>query len=57
MHALLFRLFRSADRSALLKWKEILDAGSWTDEEAEFVRRHRRWRRLWIFNRKGGGRP
>ena len=57
MHALLFRLFRSADRSALLKWKEILDAGSWTDEEAEFVRRHRRWRRWWIFNRKGGGRP
>ena len=57
LHGLLFRWFRSADRSALLKWKEILDAGSWTDEEAEFVRRHRRWRRLWIFNRKGGGRP
>ena len=56
LHGLLFRRFRSTDRSALLKWKEILDAGAWTSEEAEFVERHRRWRRWWIFNRKGGGR-
>jgi len=57
LHGFLFRRFRSTDRSALLKWKEILEAGTWTDEEAEFVKRHRRWRRWWIFNRKGGGRP
>lgn len=54
-HRVLFRWFRSADHSALLKWKEILDAGPWTAEEAAFVERHRRLRRWWIFNRKGGG--
>lgn len=57
LHRLLFHWLRMPDRSALLKWKQILDAGAWTDEEAGFVERHRRWRRWWIFNRKGGGRP
>ena len=56
-HRLLFRRFRSTDDSALLKWKQILEAGPWTEREEAFVRRHRRWRRWWIFNRKGGGRP
>jgi len=54
LHRLLFRRMRSPDRSALMKWKEILEAGALTDEETRFVERHRRWRRLWIFNRKGG---
>ncbi len=57
LHGLLFQRFRSTDRSALLKWKEILDAGAWTDEEKKFVEHYRRLRRWWIFNRKGGGRP
>lgn len=56
LHGLLFRWLRSPDRAALLKWKKVLDAGAWTDEEAELVERHRRWRQWWIFNRKGGGR-
>ena len=57
LHGLLFRLLRLTDQSALLKWKWMLGAGELTTEESEFVERHRRLRRLWIFNRKGGGRP
>jgi hypothetical protein len=56
-HRLLFRRFRSTDDSAILKWKQILEAGPLTEQENAFVQRHRRWRRWWIFNRKGGGRP
>ena len=41
------------DRAALLKWKTILQAGELTEEEQDFLRRYRRWRALWIFNRKG----
>ena len=56
LHRMLFRRFCATDRSALLKWKDILEAGPWTEEERLFVERHRRLRRWWIFNRKGGGR-
>ena len=41
-----------ADRAAMLKWKQILDPGSFTDEERAFLRRYRFWRSLWIFNPK-----
>jgi hypothetical protein len=51
-HRLLFGLLTGPDRSALLKWKEKLDAGSFTEEERAFLRRHRMLRDLWIFNRR-----
>ena len=44
--------FAIADRAALLKWKEVLGAGEYTEKEREFLRRYRFWRALWIFNRK-----
>lgn len=44
--------FELADRAALLKWKEILGAGDYTEQELAFLRRYRFWRSLWIFNRK-----
>jgi hypothetical protein len=44
--------FAMADRAALLKWKIILNAGAFTEEERAFERRHRFWRGFWIFNRK-----
>lgn len=47
------RWLAMTDRAALLKWKTILRAGELTAEEQEFLRRYRRWRALWIFNRKG----
>ena len=53
-HRLLFRLVQAADRSALLKWKRILDVGDYTDEERAFLRRHARWRALWPFDPKRG---
>jgi len=51
-HRLCFRLLQTADRAALMKWKRILGAGSYTAEEEAFLRRYRFWRSLWIFNRK-----
>jgi predicted Ser/Thr protein kinase len=48
----LFRLFRSVDRSALLKWKRLLTPEDLTEAEQRKLRRQRRWRRLWVFNRK-----
>ena len=54
------RWFELTDRAALLKWKRLLDAGPYTDDEEAFLRRYRFWRALWIFNpkrpRSGGGR-
>jgi len=49
---LFFRWFRRADRAALLKWKRVLGAGEYTEEERSFLRRYGFWRSLWIFNRK-----
>jgi len=51
----LFRLWKKVDDSALLKWTEMLDPESLSAEDREFLRRFRRWRRLWPFNRKGLG--
>ena len=45
--------FEMTDRAALLKWKKILEAGEFTDEERAFLGRYRFWRSLWIFNPKG----
>ena len=50
----LFRLFAAADEAALLKWKALLAPGTFTPEEAAFLERFARWRRLWPFNRKAG---
>jgi hypothetical protein len=47
-----FPLLARADRAALLKWKRLLAAGEYTVEETAFLRRQRRWRALWPFNRK-----
>lgn len=55
-HRLLFRAFSSPDRSALLKWKEILAPESITDAEREALRRFARRRALWPVNRKNPGR-
>ena len=52
MARLFSRLFEITDRAALLKWKEILGAGEFTDTEQAFLRRYAFWRALWIFNRK-----
>ncbi|MCP3979572.1 MAG: hypothetical protein GY716_09620 [bacterium] len=53
-HRLLSPWMQLIDRSALLKWKNLLAAGPYTDEEQAFVDRYRFWRSLWIFNPKRG---
>jgi len=55
-HRLLIPWLERVDRSALLKWKVILEAGPLTDRERAFLERHRFWRSLWIFNPRGRGR-
>ncbi|MDH3628877.1 MAG: hypothetical protein OES25_14620 [Acidobacteriota bacterium] len=52
LHRLLFRRLANFDRSALLKWKEVLRAGPYTDEEESFLKRFRIFRGLWFINRK-----
>ena len=54
-HRLLFRWMTQVDRSALLKWKGLLQAGPYTPDEQSFLRRYRFFRSLWIFNRKRRG--
>lgn len=49
-HRLLFPRLASVDESAYLKWKRLLGAGDYTEQEWDFVRRHKFWRSLWIFN-------
>jgi hypothetical protein len=51
-YRLLFRRFAVADAAAVLKWKRLLDAGPYTEEEQLFLARFRFWRGLWPFNRK-----
>ena len=46
------RWFELTDTAALLKWKRLLDAGPYTEDEEDFLRRYRFWRALWIFNPK-----
>jgi hypothetical protein len=55
-HRLFFGWFRLADEAALLKFKRLLGAGEYTDEERAFLRRFRVYRSLWIFNRKPSSR-
>ncbi len=52
---LLFPIWKRVDDSAFLKWVDMLDPASLTGEDREFLRRFRRWRFLWPFNRKGVG--
>jgi len=51
-HRILFRRLNWVDESAYLKWKGILQAGSYTEEEQAFLRRCEFWRAFWVFNRK-----
>ncbi len=51
-HRTIFRLLRKIDESAYLKWKWLLEAGPYTDEEEASVSRHERLQSLWPFNRK-----
>ena len=51
-HRFLFPWLTWVDESAYLKWKGILEAGPYTDEEQAFLRRCEFWRAFWIFNRK-----
>jgi len=51
-HRLWFPWLRSVDESAFLKWKRLLEAGPYTDEERRRLDRHRFFRTLWIFNRR-----
>lgn len=50
---LLLPLARRVDEGGLLKWKEQFAPDLLTAHERAFLRRFRRWRRLWPFNRKG----
>jgi hypothetical protein len=50
---LLFPWARRVDEGGFLKWKEQFAPESLTGPERDFLRRFRRWRRLWPFNRKG----
>jgi len=52
VHSLMFRHFATFDRSALLKWKEVLRAGPYSEDEKRSLNRFRRWRRLWFINQK-----
>jgi predicted Ser/Thr protein kinase len=56
-YRLFFPLLARTDEAAYLKWKAMLSPGSLSEQERRFLARHRRWRRLWPFNRKGAGRP
>ena len=51
-HRLFSRWFELTDEAALLKWKRMLSAGPYTEEEEDFLRRYRFWRSLWLLNRK-----
>jgi hypothetical protein len=51
-HRLFFGWLKLADEAALLKFKRLLGAGEYTEEEQAFLRRFNFYRSLWIFNRK-----
>jgi hypothetical protein len=51
-HRMIFGWLRRIDESAYLKWKRLLEAGPYTDEEEAFVSRHEILKALWPFNRK-----
>jgi len=49
---LFFRRLALADEAAFLKWKGMIDPGSYTAADEDFLRRFARWRALWPFNPK-----
>lgn len=49
----LFPLLRNVDESALLKVKQRTFPDLLTEEDREALRRHRFWRRFWIFSPRG----
>ena len=53
IHRLFSPLLNALDESAYLKWKWILEVCAFTEDEQRAVDRHRFWRSLWLFNRKG----
>lgn len=54
-HRILFARMRMTDEAAFLKWKSLLTHGRLSPEEEAFLRRFRRLRALWPFNRKARG--
>jgi len=50
---LFFELARRVDLGGFLKWKEQFAPDLLSEGDRTFLRRFRRWRRLWPFNRKG----
>jgi len=58
LHRALFGLLRQIDHAALLKWKRIVEAGPFTEDEQRLERRFRALRPLWLHRRRawrGGG--
>jgi hypothetical protein len=56
LHRLFFGWFTLADRAALLKFKRLLGAGEYTEQERAFLRRFQFLRSFWFFNRKPSSR-
>jgi hypothetical protein len=52
LHRLFFRWIALIDRSACLKWKQILEAGPMTGDEQAFANRFRLLRRFWFHRRQ-----
>ena len=52
LHSMLFERLTTFDRSALIKWKEVLRAGPYNEDEKRSLGRFRRWRGLWFVNHK-----
>jgi hypothetical protein len=51
-HRLLFGWLEKMDEAACLKWKTIVEAGPFTDDEQKFVDRFRMLRPLWFHRRQ-----
>jgi tRNA A-37 threonylcarbamoyl transferase component Bud32 len=51
-HRLFFRLAKSTDEAAFLKWKGMIAPGTYTPSDEAVLRRFERWRRFWPFNPK-----
>jgi predicted Ser/Thr protein kinase len=51
-HRLFFGWLKMADEAAYLKWKSIVEAGPFTDDERAFVERFRTLRPLWLHRRR-----
>jgi hypothetical protein len=52
LHRLFFRRLALADEAAFLKWKGMIDPGSYSEADEAFLRNFERWRALWPFNPK-----